>query len=126
MRALIQRLDRALTRRPVPIMCFAASAAALIAALLGSLINYVLAEVMAVGGMLVVGLVFLGLGWLHRHDGSEPGLPASESSQQRPSLNRHRAAPADAAQSASSRGLGDIRDDQLDRESRQPVTLDVN
>jgi hypothetical protein len=72
MKDLLTRLDRALVRRPVPVMCFATSAAALAAAAVGSLFNYLLAEFMAVGGMLVVGLFYLGMGLLHRNDIVEP------------------------------------------------------
>jgi hypothetical protein len=49
-------------------MCFATSLVALVAAGFGSLINYALAEAMAVGGMLAVSLFFLAMGLLHRND----------------------------------------------------------
>ena len=68
MKDLLKRLDRTLARRPMPSMCFATSAAALGAAALGALINYALAEFMAVTGMLTVSLFFLGLGLLHRNE----------------------------------------------------------
>jgi len=72
MKKLLKQLDRALAHRPMPIMCYATSVAALGAAALGALINYALAEFMAVTGMLTISVFFFGLGLLHRNHVMEP------------------------------------------------------
>lgn len=55
-------LTRLCTQKPVSTMCFGVAAAAFLAALAGAVFNSLLTEVMAVLGMTIVGLFYLGLG----------------------------------------------------------------
>lgn len=54
-------------------MCFAVSLVSFVAAGVGLLINYLLAEAMAIAGMLAVSLFFLAMGLLNRNEGAARG-----------------------------------------------------
>ena len=66
LKSLWSQFGDELDRYPTATMCFSISAVALVAAVIGGLFNYFLAELLAVLGIAILGLFYLALGIWHR------------------------------------------------------------